>query len=237
MKTLILIPTYNERENILSIISDIRKIYPEIGIMVIDDNSPDGTGEVVKGLMNQDSNISILERSTKNGLGSAYVEALKNVRNMADVENVITMDADGSHDPAHLAAMLGKIKEWDVVIGSRYVNGGDTENWEWYRKLLSKWGNLYSQMILDLPVRDLTAGFVCFRRIVLDALDLDYFDSAGYAYQIEFKYYCMKKGFRVTEIPIIFRERREGISKISTSIVWDGLILPVKLLLKARRKW
>lgn len=229
---LILIPTYNEAETIGPLIRQIRVTGINARIIVIDDNSPDGTGEIVRKIADSDPAVSLLERPAKSGLGSAYVEALSKVRQMDGVQNMVTMDADGSHDPAYLQEMFRKLRDYDLVIGSRYVKGGGIEKWEWYRLFLSSLGNLYSRLILRLPIRDLTAGFVGFRRRVLDSLDLSRFDSSGYAYQIEFKYYCIKQGWNYAEIPIIFKERRRGHSKISLAIIVGGLTMPWRLLLR-----
>lgn len=230
MSNIILIPTYNESNNIAGIIADIRKYEKDIKIMVIDDNSPDNTAGIVKGLMETDQNISLLERKDKQGLGKAYIDALERVKKIDDIENIITMDADGSHDPKYIPEMLRLVYSYDLVIGSRYVKGGGVDNWEWYRRALSGWGNIYSRLILGIGIKDLTAGFVCFKKRLLGSLDLASFQSSGYAYQIEFKYKCLKYDkASYVEIPIIFHERKVGHSKLSLSIIIGGLLTPIKL--------
>lgn len=230
MSNIILIPTYNERDNIIEIVSNIREYDKDIQIMVIDDDSPDGTAEVVQGLMKQDNSILLLNRNKKEGLGAAYIDGLCRVRSMNSIDNIITMDADGSHDPKYIQYMLEAINDHDLVIGSRYIKSGGVENWSWPRKMLSYFGNIYSRAILRIGIRDLTAGFVCFRKSLLEKLDFKQFHNSGYAYQIEFKYHCVKYHKATwVEIPIIFSERREGKSKISLSIIFGGIITPIRL--------
>lgn len=228
---IILIPTYNERANIAALISQIRSLHQGIMFMVIDDNSPDGTAEEVETVMKSDPLVTLLQREKKEGLGRAYIDALERVRMMPDIEHVITMDGDWSHDPIYISDLLEKAGSCDLVVGSRYVAGGGVDNWGWHRRLLSHWGNIYSAFILGVKVKDLTAGFVCFRRVVLDRIDFTRFASAGYSYQIEFKYYCIRAGFTCAEVPIIFKERAVGKSKMSPSIVLGGIITPVRLRL------
>ncbi|MBT4349495.1 polyprenol monophosphomannose synthase [bacterium] len=236
MKNLILLPTYNERENVEIIIKEIFALLPNIHILVIDDNSPDKTAEVVKNLMKQYPNLDILERQEKQGLGAAYKDAItKSIRDK-DIYSIITMDADGSHATEYLPVMLINIKEYDLIIGSRYVKGGGVEDWEFFRKKLSSFGNLYAKFWTGLKINDLTAGFVCVRREILEKINFDHISSSGYAYQIEFKFMCAYTlGARVKEIPIIFKSRRQGESKISNQVISEGVILPIKLFFK--RLW
>ncbi|MFA6404936.1 MAG: polyprenol monophosphomannose synthase [Candidatus Paceibacterota bacterium] len=230
MSNIILIPTYNECDNIIDIISRIREYEKDILIMIIDDNSPDGTAKVVEELMIRDSRVTLFEHGRKEGLGVAYVDALNRVKTMKGIDNIITMDADGSHDPKYIHEMLKEVNNFDLIIGSRYVKGGGVENWEWYRRMLSCLGNIYSQIILGMKIKDLTAGYVCFRKSILDNINFKRFYNSGYAYQIEFKYYCVKIcGASCVEVPIIFRERRKGQSKISLSIIIGGIITPIRL--------
>lgn len=236
MKDIILIPTYNEKENIKVVIPEILNLYPEISVLVIDDNSPDETAKEVKNLMAKYPNVSLLERQNKTGLGDAYKEAIQKVINDKELRSVITMDADGSHDPKYIKDFLREIAEYDLVVGSRYIKGGGVENWEFWRRMLSKFGNLYVNILIGFKIKDLTAGFICARRELLEKIDFSKIDSSGYAYQIEFKYYCVNiLKAKCKEVPIIFKRRREGESKISKQIIREGIITPWKVL--SRRIW
>lgn len=229
MKDTIIIPTYNERENISPLVKEIFDLLPDTHILVVDDSSPDGTAEVVKSLMVHYANLSLHIRKTKEGLGAAYKDVLKKLAGDGTIRNITTMDADGSHSPDYLPLLLKESVRYDLVIGSRYIKGGGVENWEPWRYMLSKYGNIYARMLTGLPVQDLTAGFVCFKRDLLDKIDLDAIGSGGYAYQIEFKFHCVKQGATIKEIPIIFKNRREGESKMSNHIIREGLKTPLKL--------
>lgn len=233
MDDIILIPTYNEWENIKILIEEIFISFPDIKILVVDDNSPDGTAEVVKLLMKQYDNLFLLERQRKTGLGDAYKEAIKKVISDKTIRSVITMDADGSHSPEYLKEFLRHIDSYDLVIGSRYISGGGVSTWNFWRRLLSKLGNLYVRILVGLKINDLTAGFICVRRSMLERVDFNNIDSSGYAYQIEFKCHCLHElGARIKEIPIIFKGRREGESKISNQIISEGILAPWKILFK-----
>ncbi len=235
-KIVIILPTYNEKNNISLIIEEILAVAPELKILVADDNSPDGTAEVVKKLILRYPNLSLLERPVKTGLGDAYKEAIKKIIADKSIYAVITMDADGSHQPKYLKDFLEYIKDYDLVIGSRYIPGGGVENWELWRRLLSKFGNLYAKILTGLKISDLTAGFMCVKRDLLEKIDFDEINSAGYAYLIEFKFYCINKlGAKVKEIPIIFKERRMGESKISNQIITEGIKAPLRIFTK--RLW
>lgn len=235
-KTLILLPTYNEKNNINYIILKIFSLLPDINILVIDDNSPDGTADVVKEMMLSHSNLKILERKEKTGLGNAYKDAIRKMLDK-DFDFFITMDADGSHQPKYLLEFLEEIKEYDLVIGSRYIKGGGVENWELWRRKLSRLGNLYSKVITGLKINDLTAGFLCIRKEVLERLELDSIGSSGYSFLIELKYYLIHDiRAKVKEIPILFKRRREGESKISNLIISEGLLAPWFLFFKYGRK-
>ena len=233
MRYIILLPTYNERENVQNIIPEIFDVLPEAQIMVIDDNSPDGTGRVVDEMMRRYPKLSILKRAGKLGLGVAYKHAISEVLKTNDYDYVFTMDADGSHDPSYLAPMLEALAEYDLVVGSRYVKGGRVENWEKWRYLLSKYGNMYARFLTASGINDLTAGFIGVRTSTLRNMRLDELGSSGYAYQIEFKFHAVHHASaRTREVPIVFKSRREGESKISHHIVREGLKTPLRLFLR-----
>lgn len=221
MKTLVIIPTYNEKENIQAISDAILKELPDISILVVDDGSPDGTGAIVKGMMEKNSNIHLIENTGKGGLGKAYLQGFKWA-----IENgfaaCIQMDADFSHRPVDLVRLVKTLPDYDFVIGSRYVPGGATTNWAWYRKLISLFGSLYSRIILGYPVHDWTGGFNGWKIDTLKKMALSDVRSEGYSFQIEMKYRAMKKDFAVKEVPITFDERREGASKMSLKIVIEA---------------
>lgn len=236
MKNIILIPTYNEKENIKLIVPEIFALLPETKILVIDDNSPDGTAEAVRSLIKQYANLSLLERQNKTGLGDAYKDAISRVVKDKELYSVVTMDADGSHSPEYLPGFLEHIKQYDLVIGSRYIKGGGVSNWENWRRYLSKFGNLYAKIFTGLPINDFTAGFMCIKRELLEKLNLDMIGSSGYSFLIELKFYLIHGlGARVYETPIIFKSRREGESKLSRQIIREGVKAPLRLFLK--RLW
>lgn len=232
-KLLVIVPTYNERQSIGYIIPEILKHVPEAAILVVDDNSPDGTADQVLALKHEYQNVHLLVRNQKTGLGDAYKHAYQYFLEKFTHDVVVTMDADGSHNPQYIPLMLQEIKEYDLVIGSRYVRQGGTEDWELWRKMLSKFGNVYAQVLSGIRVKDLTAGFICVRRSVIAQIDFAALSSAGYAYQIEFKYQCIHEHHtQFKEIPIIFESRREGESKISQQIIREGVVAPLKLFFK-----
>lgn len=228
--TVVLLPTYNERENISSLVREIIARYTDINILVIDDNSPDGTRALVTELMKEYPNLGLLSRPQKQGLGEAYKAGMKYVLANPEVEKVFTMDADGSHAPEYISAFLSV--DADLVIGSRYVKGGGIENWELWRYALSFFGNIYARILTGLPVKDLTSGFMCFRAETLRKIDLSKIHASGYAFLMEMKFnvYCTLRG-RVVEVPIIFKVRRGGESKISNHIIGEGLKTPFRLFL------
>ena len=230
-KTVILIPTYNERANIALLVPEIFSLHPQVSIMVIDDASPDGTGEEVRQLTERYPNLSLLARAGKQGLGTAYKAAFEKVLTDRNVERIITMDADGSHAAEYLGALIEKSTSHDLVIGSRYVRGGSIEDWEAWRYVLSKGGNLYARLITGLPVRDMTAGFMCFRTALLRRMDLSSMQASGYAFLMELKFDTIfaLQG-TLAEIPIHFHSRREGESKLSRHIIREGLKTPWRLL-------
>lgn len=221
-KILIVIPTYNERENIPAITNRLLRLNGIINILVVDDNSPDGTGEFIREYGQRDSRVYLLQRPRKSGLGSAYVAGFKWAL-ARDYETVIAMDADLSHHPRYIPKFIQALDDSDVVVGSRWIQGGGISNWSVFRLLLSRLANLYSQWVLSVPLRDLTGGFTAYRRSVLESINLDKIRSDGYSFQIEMKYRALKKHFKVGEIPIHFSDRRAGKSKISRKIVFEAL--------------
>ncbi len=232
MKTVVVIPTYNERDTVESIIHRVFETVPNINVLIVDDNSPDKTSEVVEALMNKFPNLSILKRKGKEGLGKAYVHAFKVILSDHNIERIITMDADQSHDPSYIPSMLKLSKDYDLVIGSRYVKGGDIVGWEKSRKFLSYFGNLYSRLITRIKVKDLTAGYNVISTDFLRLINLDNIGSAGYSFTIEFKNCFSRSGARIYEFPIIFRNRVVGESKISKKIIYEGLLIPWRLISK-----
>jgi len=231
MKSIIIIPTYNEKENIEKLIEEIRKLNRDFRILIIDDNSPDGTGRIADELAGKYSEVSVLHRSAKLGLGTAYIIGFKYaLENNYDL--VFTMDADFSHQPKYLIDLLEKAKEYDLVIGSRYVKDGQIQNWPLHRLILSRGANIYVRMVTRLPIFDSTGGFNCYRKEVLEKIDLDTIISDGYAFQIEMKYRLWEKGFSIKEVPITFIERARGTSKISKRIILQAFFLVWKLRLR-----
>ena len=226
----VVIPTFNERENIGALIPQVLA-WPRMRVLVVDDSSPDGTGELVRQLAAGEPRISVLSRPGKQGLGRAYLAGFR--RALAEgAEFIFEMDADFSHDPSYLPAMLAAAEQrYDLVLGSRYVRGGGTVNWGLLRQLISRGGNIYARAILGLPVMDATGGFRCYRRRVLEAIDLDAIHSNGYSFQIELVYRTMRAGFTIGEVPIIFPDRRVGQSKMSRRIVLEALLTVWRLRL------
>jgi dolichol-phosphate mannosyltransferase len=218
----VVLPTYDERDNLPSIVPAILAASPELDVLVVDDESPDGTGEVADELAARDPRVRVLHRAQKQGLGAAYLDGF-HVALRAGYGRILEMDADFSHDPARLPELLAASRDADVVLGSRYAPGGGTRNWGLGRRLLSRGGSLYARTILGVPVRDLTGGFKCFRREVLERIDLPSVTSTGYAFQIELTYRALRAGFRVVEVPITFVDRRVGQSKMSGAIVLEAL--------------
>ena len=221
-RALICLPTYNERENLAAIVAAIHAAVADVDVLVIDDGSPDGTGLLADALAAEDPRVKVLHRARKEGLGRAYLAGFAWALERA-YPLVLEMDADFSHDPGHLPALLEAARTADLVLGSRYVPGGGTVNWTLGRRLVSRGGSAYARAILGVSVRDLTGGFKCFRREVLEALDLASVECSGYAFQIELTYRALKKGFTVVEVPIVFADRRVGKSKMSRRIVLEAM--------------
>jgi len=217
-KTLVIIPTYNEKENISRMIPAVKEHLPGTHLLIVDDGSPDGTAGLIKELQKDDSDLFLIERSGKLGLGTAYLEAFRWALER-DYEYIFEMDADFSHDPKELPRLLETCRGgYDLAIGSRYVTGVNVVNWPLNRIFISMGASIYVRLITGIPVRDTTAGFVCYRRQVLEKIRLDKIKSKGYGFQIEMKFWAWKNGFRLKEVPIIFKDRTEGISKMSGGI-------------------
>jgi dolichol-phosphate mannosyltransferase len=222
-RVLVIVPTYNERENIARIIETVLEQDPRLEVLVVDDGSPDGTSEIVRGMMEHSSRVHILQRPKKMGLGTAYVAGFRWALERG-YDFVFEMDADFSHDPNHLPEFLRAIQASDLVLGSRYREGRVTVvNWPISRLILSYFANVYARWVTGLQVWDATGGFKCFRRSVLEAIDLTKVRSNGYAFQIEMSYRASKRGFRIVEIPIVFVDRTEGTSKMSKAIVREAV--------------
>jgi dolichol-phosphate mannosyltransferase len=221
MKSLVVIPTYNEADNLGRIVAAIYDALPQTSVLVIDDASPDGTGKLADDLAARHPSLRVLHRGGKEGLGSAYIAGFRYALDH-DYECVFAMDADFSHDPRYLPALLEAAGEADLVIGSRYVPGGRTPDWGISRRIISGFGNVYARNLLRLPIRDCTAGLKCYRRTVLEAFDLQAICLEGYAFQIETVYQAHCKGFRIAEVPIVFPDRKVGKSKMSRAIVSEA---------------
>jgi dolichol-phosphate mannosyltransferase len=223
--TLICMPTYNEIENIRRIIPAIHQEVPDVHVLVIDDNSPDGTGEAADEMAAEDERIHVLHRTTKDGLGQAYIAGFHWALARPEYDKIIEMDADFSHKPEYLPKMIAQLDtgHFDVVVGSRYVAGGGTEDWGLIRRLLSRGGGIYARLILGIDVQDLTAGFVAWSRAALDDLPLGQIESSGYVFQIEMKYRAYRRGWRILEIPITFPDRTRGTSKMTPDIALEAI--------------
>ncbi len=234
MKPLIVIPTYNERENIPKLVGRLMNLSPDLHVLVVDDNSPDGTGTLVESWTLENKRIHLLKRPGKMGLGPAYIAGFKWALK-GDYDVIVEMDADLSHRPRYLPAFFETLKQHDVAAGSRWMKGGRIANWPMRRVLLSRLANIYARIILGVPIHDLTGGYTAYRREVLEALDLDAIRSDGYSFQIEMKFQSLMKGFSVFEIPITFTDRTSGDSKISRRIVREALWMVWKLRFSAHK--
>jgi dolichol-phosphate mannosyltransferase len=231
-RCLVIIPTFNEADNLPRLLPIILNLGSHFNILIVDDNSPDGTAKLVKEMQKTEQRIHLIERPGKMGLGTAYVAGFKYA--LANgFDYIFEMDADFSHDPAELPRLLTKAEEYDLVIGSRYIEGVNVVNWPMKRLLLSYFANIYTRVITGMPVRDATGGFKCFRRKVLESIDLDAIHSNGYSFQIEMSYKSWRKGFRVCEIPIVFVDRRIGVSKMSKKIVYEAVWMVWRLKIRS----
>lgn len=222
MKPVVVVPTYNERDNIDSLIEELLALPDNVSVINVDDGSPDGTGEAADAWAAKTDRVHVIHRAGKLGLGTAYIAGFKYAL-AADYDRILTMDADFSHHPRYVPSMLTLSAERDMVIGSRYVPGGGTLRCTWKRRALSQGANTFAKLMLGLEALDCTAGFRCYRREVLEAIDLDAIFSNGYSFLIEMIYYVQRAGYRVGEVPIIFEDRRRGTSKISQNEVWRAL--------------
>ncbi len=225
-----MVPTYNERENLPELIRRLEPLNLGLHLLIVDDNSPDGTGDLAEELAAERPWLQVLHRPGKTGLGTAYLQGFRTALRQG-YEAIGEMDADLSHNPDYLPAMLQALEEADLVLGSRYARGGGTLNWGLFRRIVSRGGSLYSQLMLGVSVHDLTGGFKLFRRELLEGLDLDTIRSNGYSFQIEMTYRALRRGFRVVEVPIIFEDRRVGKSKLSRQVVIEAMLMVPRLRL------
>jgi dolichol-phosphate mannosyltransferase len=232
----VVLPTYNERENLPLISAAILESLPQARLLVVDDNSPDGTGQLADTLAAAEPRISVLHRPGKAGLGSAYVEGFRWVLDRPETKAVVQMDADFSHDPKDLPRLLAPLMiDADLALGTRYIAGGGTVGWPWYRKLVSRGGTLVARTILLLPYRDLTGGFKAWRRELLDSIRLREVAVAGYGFQVETTWWAHRRGAQIVQVPIIFRERIRGQSKMTSGIVVEALLQVIRLRWNAVR--
>ena len=231
MDKLVIVPTYNERENVAPLIEKVLSLPEGFDILIVDDNSPDGTAEVVKTWQGKSDRVHMLQRPGKMGLGSAYRDGFKFAL-AHGAEYIFEMDADFSHDPGVLGEFLKHIEGVDIVLGSRYIHGVTVVNWPLSRLILSYSANAYTRFITGLPLADATGGFKCFRRRALEGISLEKVKSEGYSFQIEMSYRCWRRGFRIKEIPILFTDRQVGVSKMSRRIIWEaaGMVWRLRLL-------
>ncbi|GMW01133.1 MAG: dolichol-phosphate mannosyltransferase [Candidatus Hydrogenedentota bacterium] len=224
MKSVVVIPTYNEAENVKPLIESIHQHVPEMDIVIVDDGSPDGTADIAAAM----EGVYVIRRSGKLGLGTAYVTGYKYCLEKG-YDRIGGMDADFSHNPSVLPALFGSLDHFDMAVGSRYIRGGGTRNWGLHRQLLSRTANLVARTLLSFPAKDVTSGFRAYRREVLESIDLDTIKSEGYAFVVEFMYRSVRRGFKVGETPIIFEDRRYGTSKMNSSEILGGVMNLLRL--------
>lgn len=234
-RVLVVIPTYNEAENVRLITDRVRRAVPAVDVLIADDNSPDGTGAIADELAAADGQIHVLHRPAKQGLGAAYVAGFVWARDRG-YEAVVEMDADGSHAPEQLPRLLDALRDADAVLGSRWVPGGTVVDWPAHRHLISRTGNLYTRLALGMPLRDATGGYRAYRATLLEKIDLDSVASQGYCFQVDLAWRAYRQGFRVVEVPITFAEREFGTSKMSSAIVREALWRVTVWGVKARRE-
>jgi dolichol-phosphate mannosyltransferase len=234
-RVLVVIPTYNEADNIRLIIERVRRAVPSVDILVADDNSPDGTGGIADELATADDHVFVMHRAGKEGLGAAYVAGFAWAKNKG-YDAVVEMDADGSHAPEELTKLLDALRDTDAVLGARYIPGGSVHNWPVHRLLLSRGGNIYIKMALGMPFKDATGGYRAYRMAVLDAIDVATVASTGYSFQVELAWRTYKHGFRIAEVPITFTERERGQSKMSGNIFKEQLLRVTVWGVQARKE-
>ena len=230
MNAIVILPTYNEKDNIERVVSGVQKSVAA-DILIIDDNSPDGTGEIAENIAKRNSSVSVMRRPAQLGLGNAYIAGFKRAL-QKNYDTIIQMDSDLSHSPEDLPRLLEALGQNDLVIGSRYIDGGSIEGWAFYRKYISSFGNIYARVILNSPIRDLTSGFKAWKRKVIESLDLDAIISDGYSFQIETTCLALKLGFKAAEVPIVFKDRAMGKSKLSKKIILEAIFTVWKLRLR-----
>lgn len=223
-RCLVVIPTYNERENLSALVGEVLGRNEAMDVLVVDDNSPDGTGRIADGMAEEDPRVRVIHRGGKLGLGSAYIEGFKYALKEG-YDCIFEMDADFSHNPEYIDDFLEAAEESHVVIGSRYLHGVNVVNWPMLRLIISYCAGIYTRLITGLPIRDPTSGFKCFRREALEAINLDRIYSDGYSFQIEMNYWCWRKGFRIQEVPIIFIDRNSGASKMNRRIIVEAIFI------------
>jgi dolichol-phosphate mannosyltransferase len=232
MRAIVVVPTYNELANLKTLVEKLQQYAPQLHILIVDDNSPDGTGQLADELRNSDPDrISVLHRERKEGLGRAYVDGFTEVLKK-DYEYILQMDADLSHDPVHLPDFFAEIQNHDLVVGSRYLKGISVVNWDLKRLVMSKLATNYVRFVTRVPFTDATSGFSCWRREALEAISFQNAFSSGYVFLVELKYKAYRKGFRVSEVPIIFIERKSGNSKMDWAVIWEAFWGVLRLRLK-----
>lgn len=236
VEALVVVPTYNERENIERLLRSLLGLPLNLAVLVVDDNSPDGTGAIADEVAEREPRVRVIHRQGKLGLGTAYIAGFKWALANTDARYIFEMDADFSHDPHAIPLFLEKIRDADLVIGSRYVQGVTVVNWPLSRLILSVSANIYTRVVTGMPLHDATGGFKCFRREVLMALPLDQIKSDGYSFQIEMNFHAWKRGFRIIEIPILFTDRLVGASKMSRRIIWEAAFMVWKLRFASLRR-
>ena len=234
----VVLPTYNERENVERIANAILASLPEASLLIVDDSSPDGTGELADTIAAHEARVSVLHRPAKQGLGVAYRDGFRWVLERPDARAVVQMDADFSHDPADLPRLLAPLMgNADLVLGTRYMRGGSTVGWPWYRRLISRGGTLFARTVLLLPYRDLTGGFKAWRRELLESIRLRETSGSGYGFQVETTWWAHRRGASIVQVPIVFRERTAGASKMTGGIVGEAMKLVVSLRVAAVAEW
>ena len=234
----VVLPTYNERENVERMADAILASLPEASLLIVDDSSPDGTGELADTIAAREARVSVLHRSAKQGLGVAYRDGFRWVLERPDAKAVVQMDADFSHDPADLPRLLAPLMgNADLVLGTRYMRGGSTVGWPWYRRLISRGGTLFARTVLLLPYRDLTGGFKAWRRELLESIRLRETSGSGYGFQVETTWWAHRRGASIVQVPIVFRERTAGASKMTGGIVGEAMALVIKLRVDAVADW